>query len=181
MFDTLPTTEPKADTPWAETLRSGDLVSFRFPVHEREAGPNPKTRPCLVIATATFSGQRWITLAYGTSKMEKARKGYAIPVNARDAIAAGLDSATAFKGDRVVIVRPNHPGFVVSKTFLTPVLGRLTGRPLDRMRAVQARLQAEADMAAERRAERRRGRIDARKAMIKNKARAAARAVITGA
>ncbi|MFC2970149.1 hypothetical protein [Acidimangrovimonas pyrenivorans] len=180
MFHTPTIVPAQADAPWSETVRSGDIVAFRFPANEGTTGHEPKVRPCLVLATATIAGQRWLTIAYGTSVTEKARKGYAIPLGNRDAIAAGLDRATAFRGDRVVIVRPNNGGFAVSPTFRTPVLGRLTGRPLERMRAVQARLQAEADMAAERRVERRRARVDERKSLIRARARAAARAVITG-
>lgn len=180
MFDNVPAVSEKTDAPWSETVRSGDIVSFRFPAREGRYGPEPKVRPCLVLTTATIAGQRWLTVAYGTSVTKKARKGYAIPLGTRDAITAGLERATAFRGDRVIVVRPNNEGFAVSPTFRTPVLGRLTGRPLERMRAVQARLQAEADMAAERRVERRRVRVDDRKSLIKARARAAARAVITG-
>ncbi|KEO60287.1 type II toxin-antitoxin system PemK/MazF family toxin [Thioclava indica] len=180
MFDNLPAVSEKATQAWSETVRSGDIVSFRFPANEGKSGPAPKARPCLVLAAATIAGQRWLTIAYGTSVTEKVRKGYAIPLGSRDAHLAGLERATAFRGDRIVIVRTNHSAFAISPIFRTPVLGRLSGRPLARMRAIQARLQAEADIAADRRAERRRARVDERKSLIQARARAAARAVITG-
>jgi len=176
-----PTIVPaEGDAPWSETVRSGDIVAFRFPAQEGETGPEPKARPCLVLAAATIAGQRWLTIAYGTTATEKVRKGYAIFVGTRDAIASGLERATAFRGNRVVIVRPNHRAFAVSPTVRSPVLGRLNGRPHARMRAVQARLQAEADMASERRAERRRARFEDRMSIARARARAAARNVITG-
>ncbi|AQS49309.1 hypothetical protein BMG03_17050 [Thioclava nitratireducens] len=180
MFDNVPSTVETTTQAWSETLRSGDIVSFRFPTDEGKTGPEPKARPCLVLASALISGQRWLTIAYGTSVTEKVRKGYAIPLGSHDARVAGLERATAFRGDRIVIVRPNNRAFAVSPTLRTPVLGRLTGRPLERMHAIRARLQAEADIAAEARAERRRARIDDRKSLIEARARAAARAVITG-
>ena len=180
MFHSPTIVPAEGDAPWSETVRSGDIVAFRFPAQEGEAGPEPKARPCLVIATATIAGQRWLTVAYGTTALGKARKGYAIRVRTREAVAAGLDRATTFRGERVVIVRANHRAFAINPALRTPVIGRLAGSPLERMRWVQARLQAEADMASERRAERRRAQIDDRKSIARAQARAAARNVITG-
>jgi hypothetical protein len=75
-------------------------------------------------------------------------------------------------------IREERPDVVLC--LLVVLEERVAGSPLERMRWVQARLQAEADMASERRAERRRARIEDRMSIARARARAAARNVITG-
>ena len=149
---------------WAAGISPGDLVSFRYPCLEPEGGPD-KARPCLVLETALVRGTRYITLTYGTSVPGKAVRGYTIRVSDPTVAAlAGLRRPTCFLANRRVTVTADNPGFAVSRTRGTAVIGRLSGDELARMHAVRARLHAEADMAADRRAERRRERAEEHRA-----------------
>lgn len=134
--------------PWTETLSHGDIVSFRFPIAD-ENGAAPKARPCLVLDIEEREGLHLVTLAYGTSAEGRANRGYEIRVACpEDAAAAGLDRPTRFVGARRLIVSLAHPGFHVSRSLGTPVIGRLPGIALARMHRVRARIHAERDIAA---------------------------------
>lgn len=145
---------PQAAASWQQTISHGDIVSFHFPVEDGDGGPG-KARPCLVLDVVAIAGTRLITLAYGTSSPKPTSRAYVIPCDWRDDWrAAGLLRPTHFRGVRRVSVTADHPGFACNRAG-TPVIGRLEGRPFERMNAVRGRLHAEADIAAERRRERR--------------------------
>ncbi|RAZ81656.1 hypothetical protein [Cereibacter johrii] len=141
---------------WRQTLKVGDIVSFRFPVEDLEGGP-AKNRPYLLLEVEpTHAGPR-ITLAYGTTVHGGRNRGYEVrlsdPAVFRE---AGLHRPTRFIGLRRLTVSADHPGFAVCRDLGTPKIGRLAGAEFERLQAVRDRIHAEADIAADRRAERRR-------------------------
>ena len=179
MFDLPEPLLPKST--WAEGMRPGDTVRFRYPVAE-EGGAKPKRRPCLVLETGELNGRRSVTLAYGTGAPAKGKYGYEVIVKGRAAmIAAGLTKPTRFVCIRRITVSTEHPGFERARGSETPVIGRLDAPLLHRMNNVRARLWAEHDMAAERRherdLERRRWQQEERRIHVENRARCAAEAV----
>lgn len=152
MLDTAPakTTATQATNgrTWPERIASGDIVSFRFPTDDETGSSRPKARPCLVLAVGMIDGQRRLLVAYGSTVLSKARNRLGIIINANEACACGLDRATGFRGDRITTINTSDPALAVSPIFRTPVIGRLTGRPLVRMHSVQAQLQMDAEASA---------------------------------
>ena len=153
-----PSSPAQADRPataWQAALRPGDVVSFRFPLAEADAGARtPKARPCLVLELRELGGRPFALLAYGTSSRSGANTGYEIPLLGRAAYeAAGLHEPTRFVGARHLLVSLANSGFVACAAAGSPVLGHLPARALGRMARVRARLAAERDLAAERRRE----------------------------
>ena len=172
MLDATPARTADAEAAdWRQALTWADIVAFRFPCSpaERESGYRPKTRPCVVLDVVGYLGERYVTLAYGTTSDSRANRGYEVKVTRPEALArVGLDRPTRFVGSRRITVSVKHAGFCLGERG-TPVLGRLTGEELDRLNAVRARICAEADIAAERHAERRR-RTRRRKAGLASRA-----------
>lgn len=151
MFDqTHATTTPAAA--WHETVQRGDVVLFAFPVVLAGEGDRPKIRPCLVMEVERAETGTRITLAYGTSAMTKANRGYEVRIRQPVEMAhAGLDAPTRFVGARRLEVSVHATGFAASARTDSPVIGRLAEAGLERMNAVRARIQADRDIAAERR------------------------------
>lgn len=133
----------------ADHLQRGDVVLFRFPLAEEDDEPGaPKRRPCLVLDTLTKGVERFVEIAYGTSADTRANRGYEVIVKhpgARET--AGLSKPTRFVCARRIIVHVDHSGFD-GRTKGPNVIGRLDTSLLERMNAVRARIQAEADIAA---------------------------------
>jgi len=130
-------------------LQRGDVVLFRFPLAEEDdqAGA-PKRRPCLVLDTLTAGDDHFVQIAYGTSADTRANRGYEVIVKqaaARET--AGLSKPTRFVCARRIIVHVNHSGFH-GRTKGPQIIGGLDEALLERMNAVRARIQAEADIAA---------------------------------
>ena len=127
----------------------GDVVLFRFPLAEEEDEPGaPKRRPCLVLNTLTVDDDRFVEIAYGTSADTRANRGYEVIVKQTAARAtAGLSKPTRFVCARRIIVHVNHSGFH-GRAKGPHIIGRLDKALLERMNAVRARIQAEADIAA---------------------------------
>jgi hypothetical protein len=142
---------------WQEHLSPGDIVSFRFPLAQADPADKSKPRPCLVLEVQELAGMRFALLAYGTTSPRKANWGYEIHA-LEDFPSFGLNRPTRFIGRRRLMVSLDNPGFVICRDTGSPVLGRLSGGPADRLMAVRARLQAERDIAADRRARRRKDR-----------------------
>lgn len=141
---------------WKAGIKIGQIVLFRFPIRENASEEQPKLRPCLVLNTRRMLGKVFVELAYGTSAQTTANKGYEVRIlRDADANAVGLSRPTRFIGARRVIVSLDNPGFDVN-LFDSPVVGQLTGELFERLNAVRARLQAEADMAQATREERKR-------------------------
>ena len=141
---------------WKAGIKIGQIILFRFPVREHGSEEQPKLRPCLVLNTRRMLGKVFVELAYGTSAQTTANKGYEVRIlRDADANAVGLSRPTRFIGARRVIVSLDNPGFDVN-LFDSPVVGQLTGELFERLNAVRARLQAEADMAQAIREERKR-------------------------
>lgn len=151
MFDEIPPL-PKADaTAWRDALAIGDIVIFPFPVVDAEAD-TVKRRPCLVIDITEWNGERFATIAYGTSADTKANRGYEVRLRRPEVLAAlKLDRETRFVCARRATVSVCNPGFQPCDGTGTPVVGRLSGSEFERMNDVRARLEAEAHMAADRR------------------------------
>ncbi|WP_340110336.1 hypothetical protein [Pikeienuella sp. HZG-20] len=143
-------------TDWRQTLTYGDIISFRFPVRGSEIPP--KIRPCLVLDIVKVGDARYALLAYGTSAKTRANRGYEVQLGRVDARAAGLHRPTRFVGARRMLVSLDHPDIVICAGAGAPVIGCLSGAAVERMHAVRARIQAEADIVAERRSERRKAR-----------------------
>lgn len=151
MFDQL----TNAAAHWADHVRPGDVVLFRFPVpFPQTRDGKPGIRPCLVVEVDDHGEERRLVLAYSTTATTRSNGGYDIAVtHVADLQTAGLRRATRFIGTRLLSVSPNHSGFDVGGAG-APVVGHLTGSRFERMQAVRARLHAEHDIAAERRRER---------------------------
>ena len=144
-------------TEGTDVLQRGDVVLFRFPLADEDDEPGaPKRRPCLVLDTLTRGDERFVEIAYGTSADTRANRGYEIVVKQPDArAAAGLSKPTRFVCARRIIVHAGHGGFD-GRTKGPHVIGRLDESLMERMNAVRARIQAEADIAACYREEQRR-------------------------
>ena len=142
---------------WQDSIAAGDIVLFRFPLAEEDDEPcAPKRRPCLVLDTLTKGNERFVEIAYGTSADTRANRGYEVIVKqtaARET--AGLSKPTRFVCARRIIVHVSHIGFH-GRTKGPQIIGRLDEALLERMNAVRARIQAEADIAAYYREEQRR-------------------------
>jgi|GEM_PF-2027384 len=108
---------------WAASLRPGTVVSFRFPLGEGEG--RAKTRPCLVIATTLRDGERFITIAYGTSVGSQSNRGLDLDLSERSEWqAAGLRRRSRFVLMRRVTVRATDAGFNL-RNGGSPVIGIL--------------------------------------------------------
>ncbi len=148
-------------------LQRGDVVLFRFPLNDKNAEPGgPKRRPCLVLDTLSNGNDRFVEIAYGTSADTRANRGYEVIVKqAASRKAAGLSRPTRFVGARRIIVHVNHSGFD-GQAKGPEITGKLDAPLLERLNAVRARIQAEADIVAhdreEQRAEQVRWRHEAR-------------------
>ena len=160
MFDQI--SRPSSDVTacsWKEELQRGDTVCARFPLAEGDGEPC-KRRPCLVLEVGESNGKKTAVIAYGTTSLTKANSGYEVRVSRPEVLLeAGLHAPTRFVCARRLVVRLDNSMFEAPEgSGRSPILGRLTGPELERLNAVRARLQAEADIAAERRAERVSGR-----------------------
>lgn len=145
---------------WQAELRRGDVVLFRFPLAETPSDGDeettPKLRPCLVLDVHERLGRRTATIAYGTSAQTRANQGYNIIAASKSGMeTAGLDRPTRFVGIRRITVGLDHSGFEPAEGTASPVIGFLDDDLRERMNAVRARIQAEADIAREMRRERR--------------------------
>lgn len=76
---------------WRQTLRVGDIVSFRFPVEDVEGGP-AKNRPCLVLEVEPTHAAPRITLAY---HWIIGRDGRVLPGRPETVIGAGVEGHNA--------------------------------------------------------------------------------------
>ena len=95
------------------------------------------------------NGTTFVELAYGTSAPTKANRGHEVRVTQRASCqAAGLNKPSRFVCARRVVVSLNHPGFDGGDDRGT-LIGRLDPPLIERMNAVRARIQAEADIQAE--------------------------------
>ncbi|WGT52615.1 hypothetical protein [Thioclava nitratireducens] len=135
--------KPPRLKPWSDTIKAGDIISYRFPLREGVTEERPKPRPCLVLAVSHHNGQRWLCVAYGTSSRKKALNPLGIELSLTAAMACGLDRATGFLGSRTRVIRTNDPALSVCPDLRTPVLGALSGRAFERMLLVQKRLLAQ--------------------------------------
>ncbi|MEO9629021.1 MAG: hypothetical protein ABJG14_01115 [Sulfitobacter sp.] len=136
---------------WQNLVERGDVVLFRYPLAGEggaSAGTRPKRRPCLVLDVFTKGGTCFIELAYGTSAPTNANRGYEVRVGELASChVAGLKRPSRFVCARRIIVSVNHSGFDDDDDSGT-LIGRLDPLLIERMNAVQARLQADADIRA---------------------------------
>ncbi|WP_339106981.1 recombinase family protein [Thioclava sp. GXIMD4216] len=133
---------------WQDHISPGDIVTFRFPIRKATDGEQPKPRPCLVIEVEEWAGKQFALLAYGTSSPRKANSGYEVhALQPEDYTRFGLDRPTRFIGKRTIMVALDNPSFDSFRKTCSPVLGRLSGQPAERLLHVRARIQADRDMA----------------------------------
>ena len=143
---------------WQNLVERGDVVLFRYPLadeYDASTDTRPKRRPCLVLDVFSNGGTCFIELAYGTSAPTNANRGYEVRVGKMaSCYAAGLKRPSRFVCARRIIVSVNHSGFDDDDNSGT-LIGRLDPPLTERMNAVQARLQADADTRAAAQQERR--------------------------
>ena len=155
MFDSTPQT-PAASADWRTHISRGDILSFAWP------GADAARGPCLMLDRARIGGRPFVLLAAGEPDDGRFARGYDILVERAEArMLAGLAEPTRFRADRRLLVSLDTSGLQLDGGA-SPVLGRLSGRELDRLDRVRARIHAEADMAADRRARSLEGRRRAR-------------------
>lgn len=152
MFDAETTHhDPAVTSDWREHLAWGDVVAYRYPRSERDTSYRPKIRPCVVLDVVKFAGQRYATLAYGTTAGSRTNRGYEIRIARPEALSSiGLAAPTRFVGSRRCTIPLDDGGFSCGDRG-TPLLGKLQGDERERLNAVRARIFAEADIAADRR------------------------------
>ncbi|MFD3189749.1 type II toxin-antitoxin system PemK/MazF family toxin [Sedimentitalea sp. HM32M-2] len=156
MFQRPQTFVPAPD--WATAPQRGDIVLFRFPVAEDDARIEPsKRRPCLVLDTFARGQDRFVELACGTSSGGPANRGYGFFVRQPQSQAhAGLTRPTRFVCARRITVHCRNREIEGLVDGSSPLIGRLDDALVERMNAVRAWIQAEADIAAHHREEKRR-------------------------
>jgi hypothetical protein len=138
---------------WPTSVRYGDIVMFRT-VHDD--GERAQPIPCLVLEAHRTAVIARLLLAPSVTECPGRDRAYAIGVRApSQVIAAGLTSPKQFIGASRMLVSAGHSGFVASSASGSLIIGRLTETSFERMNAVRARLQAEADIAAYDRARKR--------------------------
>ena len=113
------------DRHWAEKVRPGDVVIFRFPLECAARGQHAKSRPCLVTGIEDDNGERRVRLAYGSSVIDHRHGRDRIVRHPSDLAAAGLRRPTRFEMTRQISVAPDDPRFVVSGHLGTAVTGHL--------------------------------------------------------
>lgn len=118
---------------WAENLRPGTIVLFRFP--ERDDDLAGKRRPCLVLGTRPGPNGPQIALAYGTSVDNQANRGFDINVEADDCASVGTHRPTRFVLARRITVGVDDPRFDIS-TEDNPIVGQLPPPHLGQLRAL---------------------------------------------
>ncbi|MFT6091863.1 hypothetical protein [Sulfitobacter sp.] len=137
-------------TEWASCLKPGDVVLFRFPVSEDGTGLNaPKRRPCLVLDLLHKGEDCFVELAYGTASEGRANRGYEVRVREPQSRAiAGLKKPTRFICARRITVHIRNAGFFCPTGYTSPIIGALDETLMERLHALRARIQAEAEIAA---------------------------------
>jgi len=146
MFHQTHPIKPEHSPISATELRCGDIVLFRFPVKE-DGDLRAKRRPCLVLEKHDIFGATFIELAYGTSAMTRANRGYEIHVRRpEDILASGLKEPTRFVGSRRISVSLCNPGLSSGAT-VPRLVGHLATSLNARFNAVRARIKADADIA----------------------------------
>jgi len=142
---------------WEKTLRRGDIVRFRHPLHdEQEAENRGVPCPCLVLDVLELNGRRFADLAAEVSSATSRSRGYEVSVPGGAGAPSGLSQTTVFGCRHRLRVSLGNSGFAGHGAAETPILGHLDKVALARLNAVRARIQAEADIAAFYREERRR-------------------------
>lgn len=142
---------------WAANPQGGDVVLFRFPIaDDTDQKDTPKRRPCLVLNVRKRGTECFVELAYGTSSDGRANRGYEVRVKqAKSLSQAGLNKPTRFVCARRIIVNVDNNGFDCPDGGASALIGCLDDALMDRMNAIRARVEAEADIAAHYREERR--------------------------
>lgn len=117
-------------------VRVCDIVWCRFPEDLMNPKPGPKPRPGLVRAVRKKkdTGDIWISVTYGTSKLKTESRPLDLFVtNAEDMVTAGLPQATRFDLDACVTLPWASEFFVIRNMYKTPVVGRLADRSRARL------------------------------------------------
>lgn len=94
-------------------IRTGAVVSCRFPHQEAPSHPGPSLRPCLVIRTVLDTrASTWMAaVAYGTSKTGPSNSGFEYTLDADAASAAGLHRPTRFILNRLRLLSVDETFF----------------------------------------------------------------------
>lgn len=116
---------------WADNLRPGDILAFRFP--HGEADDSVKSRPCVVLAVQNMAEDIDVTVAYGTTATSAANRGLELWLrDGADWQAAGLRRPTRFVLARRLTVPSIDPRFDFGASN-DPMIGRLPDHALSRL------------------------------------------------
>ena len=127
------TTNQSALPAWAENLRPGSILLFRFPErHDDLAG---KKRPCVVLATQPGPAGLQVALAYGTSVDSDANRGFDINIEPDDCESVGTRRATRFVLARRITVGAADPRFDTGDDD-NPIVGELLDHQMRQLQAL---------------------------------------------
>jgi hypothetical protein len=145
MIDTSPLCiAPSLD--WTATARSGDIVSFVFPLAEDGCQDQPKARPCLLLGVHHVGDHRIAEVAYGTTQSVRGPGRLVLRVHHEaDMKALGLHRATTFVCSRRIRVSLRHGGFRCSLEG-TAVIGHLTPKLMERLEVIRSEIAASAPL-----------------------------------
>ncbi len=118
---------------WAENMRPGSIVLFRFPErHDDLAG---KRSRCLVLGTQPGPDGPHISLAYSTSVDSIANWGFDISVEPNDCASVGTHRPTRFVLARRIAVGVDDPRFDIG-TEDNPIVGQLLDDQMGQLKAL---------------------------------------------
>lgn len=130
---------------WRDTLAIGDII--RWPLND-----DPEAI-ALIIEIESIVGWRVLTIAPGIAEHGQPVRPGTLRLSRNEVRKSGLAAPVRFELDRRLSVAPTHPALAATED--SPVVGRLSESPLERLHAQRARLHALRDIAAARRQERR--------------------------
>lgn len=116
---------------WADQLRPGDILAFRFPHGEADQGT--KIRPCVVLAVQRLANSVHVTLAFGTTATGPANRGLDLSLcDKTDWQTAGLHRPTRFVLARRLTVSSIDLRFDLGAPN-DPMIGRVPDHALNRL------------------------------------------------
>lgn len=129
---------------WRNTFAIGDII--RWPLNGDPQGI------ALIVEIDAIAGWRVLTIAPGTAEHAQPVRPGTLRLSRNEVRRSGLPSPVRFEMERRLSVAPTHPALAAAAD--SPIIGRLTGSPLERLHAQRARIHALRDIAAARRQER---------------------------
>jgi hypothetical protein len=152
MFETSKT--PEGDH-WPTNAQRGLVVLLRFPLSNlpsSEARTKQASdlvpRPCLLTEIVQRAGKTFLELAPGTFVPRYRHIDHVVLKSRRSIMSAGVHAPIGFDLSRKLLVAPTHRGFDHMDT-VSPVLGMLSLKDLERMNGIRARQITMRDILAE--------------------------------